>query len=69
MSLKHEKFGMYDSRRVQMARDGFEVCQVHIDPTTREVISVWYRYDGEVTEDHDPETPRRDPTPKQPEAL
>ena len=40
-----EKFGMYDLRRVEMAREGFVVRQIHVDRESHQVVSVWYVFD------------------------
>ena len=40
------KVSMRDDRRMQMAKEGFEVAYIHFDRRMDEVISVAYRYVG-----------------------
>ena len=64
MSFKHD-----DERRQQMAELGWEVAIIVVDRDNKQITRVGYRYVGEVTEDHDPDTDAlpRDQAPKQPE--
>ena len=40
MSYRHN-----DERRVEMARQGFVVRQIHVCRESHQVVSVWYVYD------------------------